>query len=136
MVRLFGGVDVVDDDGESLRIGGPKERIVLARLAIDAGSWVSEPRLVDALWPEEPPPSARRTLQKYLSRLRTALRGKVTLESRRGSHRLIVDRESFDVASLEHALDEARRETRAGRASVAVARLSEAQRLFCGAAAG
>src|SRR5829696_6140271 len=97
MVRLFGVVEVVDDDGLSLSVGGLKQRTVLARLAIDAGSWVSESRLVDALWPQEPPPSARRTLQKYLSRLRRALRGQVAVESRRGSHRLVVDRESFDL---------------------------------------
>src|SRR6478736_9317392 len=94
MVRLFGVVDAVDDDGVSLRIGGPKERTVLARLAIEDSSWVSESRLVDALWPQDPPPSARRTLQKYLSRLRTALRGEVTLESRRSSHRLVVDHQT------------------------------------------
>ena len=104
MVRLFGVVEVVDDAGESVRIGGLKERTVLARLAIDAGSWVSESRLIDALWPEEPPPSARRTLQKYVSRLRTALPATVALESRSGSHRLVVDRAACRPHPFEDAL--------------------------------
>ena len=136
MVRLFGVVDAVDDDGVSLRIGGPKERTVLARLAIEDSSWVSESRLVDALWPQDPPPSARRTLQKYLSRLRTALRGEVTLESRRSSHRLLVDHQTLDVAAVEHALDDARRELSAGRSREAVAHLTAAQRLAGGAPLG
>src|SRR5215207_152092 len=136
MVRLFGVVDVVDDDGVSLRIGGPKERAVLARLAIDPGSWVSESRLVDALWPQDPPPSAHRTLQKYFSRLRRALRGSVTLETRRSSHRLLVDHHTLDVAAVEHALVEARRELDVGRTSEAVARLTAAQRLAGGTPLG
>ena len=66
MVRLFGIVEVVDDAGAAVRIGGLKERTVLARLAIEAGNWVSESRVIDALWPEAPPLSARRTMQKYV----------------------------------------------------------------------
>ena len=79
---------------------------------------------------------ARRTLQKYLSRLRTALRGEVTLESRRSSHRLLVDHQTLDVAAVEHALDDARRELSAGRSREAVAHLTAAQRLAGGAPLG
>ena len=122
MVRLFGIVEVVDDAGAALRIGGLKERTVLARLAIEAGSWVSESRLIDALWPEEPPPSARRTLQKYVSRLRTTLPATVALESRSGSYRLVVDRAACDLTRVEDALRHARHEMRSGRASEAIAR--------------
>ena len=136
MVRLFGVVEVVDDAGASVRIGGLKERTVLARLAVEAGNWVSESRLIDALWPEEPPPSARRTLQKYVSRLRTALPATVALGSRSGSHRLVVDRGACDLSRVEDALQRARGEIGAGRASEAVELLSEVERSLCGAPLG
>ena len=136
MVRLFGIVEVVDDAGAAVRIGGLKERTVLARLAIEAGSWVSESRLIDALWPEEPPPSARRTLQKYVSRLRTTLPATVALESRSGSYRLVVDRAACDLTRVEDALHHARHEMRSGRASEAIALLSAVERSLCGAPLG
>ena len=136
MVRLFGVVEVVDDAGESVRIGGLKERTVLARLAIDVGNWVSESRVIDALWPEAPPLSARRTLQKYVSRLRTALPATVALESRSGSHRLVVDRAACDLTRVEDALQRARFDMGSGRASEAIALLSEVERSLCGAPLG
>ena len=54
--------------------GGATVRIVLAILVLRAGQPVSRDALVDALWPEDPPPSARQTVESYVSRLRRALR--------------------------------------------------------------
>ena len=83
-VRLLGPLELVEG-GRALPLGGAKERTVLAVLAVHAGHVVSEGQLIEALWGDEPPKSAVKTLQNYILRLRKALgRGddSVTIETR------------------------------------------------------
>ncbi|WP_083975378.1 AfsR/SARP family transcriptional regulator [Herbidospora daliensis] len=72
-VRLFGPMEVRDADGRQVELGTPKQRAVLAMLAIDPGRVVSLDRLIDELWSGEAPSSATGTLQAYVSQLRRAL---------------------------------------------------------------
>jgi predicted ATPase/DNA-binding SARP family transcriptional activator len=60
----------VSHDQQVLPIGGPKQRTVLAVLLAHAGRVISADRLIDAVWGETAPPSARRTLQSFVSNLR------------------------------------------------------------------
>src|SRR5262249_59229642 len=62
-------------DGRVLPLGGPKQRALLALLLLNANKAVSRDRLVDGLWGERPPASARRSLDTYVYRLRTLLGG-------------------------------------------------------------
>jgi DNA-binding SARP family transcriptional activator len=71
-IRLLGAVEAYAD-GVALPLGGPRQRAVLADLALHAGQPVSAGRLVDDLWGGEPPASARHTLETYVSRLRHVL---------------------------------------------------------------
>ena len=71
-VRLLGGVRVVAD-GVDLDMGPPKSRLVLAALALNHGEPVTVSRLVDVVWGEDPPGTAAKILQGYVSRLRKAL---------------------------------------------------------------
>jgi WD40 repeat protein/DNA-binding SARP family transcriptional activator len=71
-VQLLGPVEVAAD-GRTLPLGGPKPRAVLAMLALDPGTTVSTDRLIEGLWGDEPPATAAKTLQVYVSRLRRAL---------------------------------------------------------------
>lgn len=57
-------------DGESVPLGGAKQRAVLAVLLLRQGEVVPVGRLVDEIWGDEPPPSAEQTLKSYVSRLR------------------------------------------------------------------
>ena len=52
----------VSDDGRKLALGGPKQRAVLAHLILRANRLVAADLLIDGLWGEEPPESARNTL--------------------------------------------------------------------------
>ena len=70
-VRCLGPLEVVSDGGV-LEVGGPRERTVLALLAL-AGGPVSQDRLIDEVWDGPPPATARKTLQTYVWRLRNAL---------------------------------------------------------------
>ena len=72
-IRVFGGVGV-DVDGEPTSIGGPRQRRLLALLAIRAGSVVDIDWLVENLWADDDRPEvATRALRTYVSRLRQSL---------------------------------------------------------------
>jgi DNA-binding SARP family transcriptional activator len=60
-------------EGVELRLGGRRERTVLAVLAAAGGRQVSDERLVDEVWGEEPPATATGSLQVAVSRLRKVL---------------------------------------------------------------
>jgi DNA-binding SARP family transcriptional activator len=62
------------DHGELLAVGGPQQRALLAVLLLNANSVVSAERLVDQLWGERPPDSARQLLKGCIAGLRRALR--------------------------------------------------------------
>ena len=69
---VLGPLVIVGPSGE-IPITGVKERTVLAHLLARVGQVVPAEELVDALWPHDPPRTARRTLQSYVARVRTAL---------------------------------------------------------------
>jgi DNA-binding SARP family transcriptional activator len=71
-VRLLGTVEVCADGIVPL-LGGPKQRAVLADLALHAGQILPTAQLIDDLWGEQPPASAKSTLESYISRLRQVL---------------------------------------------------------------
>ena len=54
-------------------LGGVKERCLLAALAVHCGEAVSVASLLDALWGDDPPRTAPKTLQNYVLRVRRAL---------------------------------------------------------------
>ena len=56
-------------DGAPIALGGQKRRALLAVLLLEANSVVSRDRLIDALWGEHPPETARNTIQIYISQL-------------------------------------------------------------------
>ena len=69
--RILGPLEV-EEAGRTIPIGGRK-RALLAILLLHANEPVSADELIDELWGETPPLSARKGLQVYVSRLRKAL---------------------------------------------------------------
>src|SRR5258707_14728372 len=67
------GLLSVSRDGERAAIGGQKRRALLAALLLEPNRVVSGDRLIDALWGEAPPDTARNTIQVYVSQLRKLL---------------------------------------------------------------
>lgn len=51
-------------------VPGRRRRLLLALLALDAGRTLGTERLVDALWPDDPPDNAVQALYNHVSRLR------------------------------------------------------------------
>ena len=73
-LRLLGPVEARLED-RPIELGPRKQRAVLAMLALEVGRTVSADRLVEGLWGEEPPSSAPKMVQLYVSQLRRAARG-------------------------------------------------------------
>jgi DNA-binding SARP family transcriptional activator/RecA/RadA recombinase len=71
-ISVLGPVEVTSD-GRLVAIGRGKPRALLAVLALHEGSTVSSDRLVEALWGDEPPSTAAKMVQLYVSQLRKAL---------------------------------------------------------------
>lgn len=100
VVHLMGTVRLVDD-GQRVNVGGPKPQAVLAVLALSAGHRVSTDRLIDLVWNDNPPPSARRTVQSYVAALRRALGTDAPLEPSQNGYTLNVDRGAVDLLAFE-----------------------------------
>src|SRR5919204_6831622 len=76
--RILGPLEVWRE-GRPVRIEGAKERALLAFLLLHAGEPVSVDRLIDELWGDSPPPTARKSVQVRVAGLRRALGGGVLL---------------------------------------------------------
>ena len=89
-----------------LSLGGPKQRLVLALLLAEPNRVVSIDRLVDGLWGDEPPDSARHTVQSYVSELRKIVGAVIEREG--AGYRVHAGRDSFDVLDFEERVAEGR----------------------------
>ncbi|MFD0473287.1 winged helix-turn-helix domain-containing protein [Nonomuraea thailandensis] len=74
--RLLGPVEVWDGT-QRVPLGGPKPRALLASLLLSPGRVVSVDRLVDLIWSDRVPGTARELVQTYVSALRRRLRTEV-----------------------------------------------------------
>jgi DNA-binding SARP family transcriptional activator len=100
VVHLMGTMRLLRN-GQPVDVGGPKQQAVLAVLALSAGRRVSTDRLVDLVWDENPPASARRTVQSYIASLRRALGDGAALEPSQNGYTLNVDRGQVDLLAFE-----------------------------------
>src|SRR5215208_3249815 len=85
------GVLAVSENGVPITPSAPKPRQVLAMLALHADQVVSVPSLFEELWGQEPPRSARTTLQTYILQLREAIAGALTHDAHGGPPRTAKD---------------------------------------------
>src|SRR5258707_5705398 len=105
----------VSRDGEPAAIGGQKRRALLAALLLAPNRVVSGDRLIDALWGEEPPDTARNTIQVYVSQLRKLL-PEGALETAPPGYRLVVDPETVDLYRFARLCEDGRSRLAAGGA--------------------
>jgi DNA-binding SARP family transcriptional activator len=128
-IGLLGGVTAMLD-GRDVDLGGPKQRALLALLALDAGRVVSVERLVEGLWGERPPARAEVSLRSYASNLRRIL--DTPIENRRPGYVLDLDPADVDAHRFEQLIATGQAQLRAGDAGGAKLTLREALSLWSG----
>ena len=104
---ILGPLEVRDDRGE-LPIGGGKQRALLALLLIHPNESLSTDALIDELWADEPPPTAAKILQNYVSQLRRVL-GDDRLQTQARGYALRVEPGELDLDRFRQQFEEGRR---------------------------
>lgn len=133
--RILGPLELWD--GERWVAPGPaKTRALLAVLLIQAGRVVSVDTLAAQLWAEQPPPSAVKLVQVYVSRLRRTLRDPdgLLLITRPPGYQLLVPAADLDSGLFETLVAAARQAMREGEPARALQSLDAALSLWSGPA--
>jgi DNA-binding SARP family transcriptional activator/DNA-binding beta-propeller fold protein YncE len=117
--------------GRAVDLGGRKPAAVLALLALSAGESVSAERLIDELWGEEPPRTARKSLQVHISRLRSEL-GDEVIETVAQGYALRLGRPEVDLLRFEDLVARGRSELESGAPESASSTLREALSIWRG----
>ncbi|HEU0245523.1 MAG TPA: BTAD domain-containing putative transcriptional regulator, partial [Gaiellaceae bacterium] len=131
-LRLLGPLEL-SRGGESVALGGPKPRALLAVLALEPKHVVSVDRLVEALWPGETPETAAHAVQVYVSQLRKTL-GAEMLPRRAPGYALELEPERVDLHRFVKLASDGHETLAAGDAAASVTILREALALWRGPA--
>ena len=133
--RILGPVTAYRD-GESLALGGERQRALLAALLVHANETVSTERLVEQLFGRSGSRSSTNAIQVAVSRLRRALGdgagAGAMLHTRRGGYSLELEPGQLDAAMFESLLEQGRDLLAQGDPGEASARLREALGLWRG----
>jgi signal transduction histidine kinase/DNA-binding SARP family transcriptional activator len=139
-IRVLGPLEVLVA-GRPVRLGGRRQRGVLAVLALRANETVGLGQLIDELWGDHAPASATNTVQTYISHLRRALEpGRQpgtparVLAARPGGYMLCVDPDQIDCLRFERLLTEGRQALDSNRPRTAAELLRAALSLWRGPA--
>jgi YVTN family beta-propeller protein len=133
--RILGPLEVLDGD-RAVALGGLGQRALLALLLLRANTVVPTERLIAELWGESPPPTARQTVQVYVSQLRRAVPvdggGDSAIETRAPGYLLHVAPGRLDLDRFQELSAAGRAALGAGDAAGAAATLREALALWRG----
>ncbi|ONI79016.1 hypothetical protein ALI144C_29165 [Actinosynnema sp. ALI-1.44] len=102
-VAVLGPLCLTDAADQEIEVGGPRLRMLLVRLALEANRIVPTEALIDGLWGTQPPADATNALQSLVSRLRKAGLAK-RIESYPAGYSLAateVDAEQFERLAAE-----------------------------------
>lgn len=130
--RVLGSLEVLDADGHPLALGGRRARLLLALLLLHANEPVTVGRLVDGLWGEAAPPTARKVVQNLVSQLRHTLGDR--LETHGQSYRLRVAPGELDLERFRRLVQDAAESRAADDNGRAVSHLAAALALWRGPA--
>ncbi|MEU5692904.1 BTAD domain-containing putative transcriptional regulator [Actinosynnema sp. NPDC020468] len=128
----------VSDAGESVALGGVKQRATLGYLLLNANRVVATSQLLSALWPtHEAPVTARKVLHNAVWGLRRMLPGDgmgsaPALLTQPPGYKLTVDPESVDLYRFHRLVASARTELSAGSPESAAVILRQAMGLWRG----
>jgi DNA-binding SARP family transcriptional activator len=133
-IGILGPVELAGEG--PVQLGGAMERCLLAVLAVHCGEVVSAAALVDALWCDDPPRTAGKTLQNYVLRLRRAMAGVAgpSIVTQPSGYCLRAPPGMVDARLAESLIVEGRRELAGGDPAAAARLLRRAVDLWRGPA--
>jgi len=130
--RLLGPLEAGSVDAPVV-LGGTKRRALLADLLVHLGQVVSVDRLIDDLWGEDPPPTARHALEVHVSTLRKALAlggSDAAVVTQPPGYRLEASPDRVDAFRFERLVAEGRAALAAGEPERAALVLRDALELW------
>ncbi|MBA3339250.1 MAG: AfsR/SARP family transcriptional regulator, partial [Geodermatophilaceae bacterium] len=130
--RILGPLQVARD-GVEVVLSAPKVRAVALVLLLYPNEVVSADLLVDALWGDHPPDSARKLIQVYVSQLRSAL-GAKEIETVAQGYRITVAPMGLDATRFDRMRRDGREALATGNAELALALSRRALALWHGTA--
>jgi DNA-binding SARP family transcriptional activator len=113
-VRILGVLEVRDGE-QIVSVRRRKQRALLAVLALHVGDPLSADRIVDELWGESPPKTARHALENYVSELRKVL-GRDAIRTGPAGYVLDLEPDQVDATRFERLVADARGQTAHDRA--------------------
>jgi DNA-binding SARP family transcriptional activator len=105
--RILGPLEVVEQ-GRRLKLGGSRQRALLALLLTRANELVSSDRLIDELWGAQPPRTVANALQYHISRLRKVLAPSEAIVTQEPGYLIRVGPDELDLLRFERLVEEAR----------------------------
>ncbi|MFB7759922.1 AfsR/SARP family transcriptional regulator [Streptomyces xiamenensis] len=102
--HLLGPLEVLHE-GERLALGGVRQRAVLGFLLLHANTPVATRRLIDALWRDNEPATARKILQNAVSGLRRTLAAESGPTHGATPHSLAAGRHGYVLHVPSHHID-------------------------------
>jgi len=129
-VSLLGPLKVDGAAGGAV-IAAAKERSLLAALALNPGAVVSVDSLIAALWGDDPPSAARKTLQTYVWNLRQSLGADVIITEAPG-YALRILPDDVDIVRFRALVRDGEAAMAAGDPAKASAVLGKAEALWRG----
>jgi len=103
-IGLLGPLQVWDEAGRTIHVGGRQLRVLLILLALDAGRVVPSASLADQIWPDDLLANPGNALQTLVSRLRAELRRAGlddVIESHPAGYRLVMPPDAVDAVAFE-----------------------------------
>lgn len=109
-VRVLGPVEILAD-ARRLDLGHARQRAVLAVLVVDLNQVVPTESLIDRIWGEDPPYSARNLIHGYVGKLKTALactgEPRIAVSRRAGGYVLAADSDLVDLCRFRRLVSQA-----------------------------
>jgi predicted ATPase/DNA-binding SARP family transcriptional activator len=128
-IELLGPLQVRDESGRQVSVGGRQLRVLFCLLALNAGRVVPSGSIAGQIWPDDPPGNPGNALQTLISRLRAELRlagFASVIESHPAGYRLAVRPDAVDAFAFEAMAAQGRRALAAGDAQTAARILRDA----------
>jgi DNA-binding SARP family transcriptional activator len=130
--RGLGPLDV-SVAGRRIAVDAPRQQVILSMLLLSHGRTVPVEQLIDAVWPDDPPTTARSQVQICISALRRAL-GSSRILTHPSGYSLRADDDEVDLVRFDRRLAAGRSAVASGQLEEAVQNLRAALRLWRGSA--